>query len=115
MEGGGRGVVGFPGFPGEMAYNQRPMGSERLLRFVFIFYCTTVGGILITLPWSRSWDLMIAYLPWSALEVFKLPWIRGLLSGFGLVHLVWALNDVVLFTQPFEPHADPGTKAPGDR
>lgn len=82
-----------------MAYNRRPMGSERLFHFVFVFYCTTIGAILVTLPWSASWDLMISYLPYGGLQALKLPLVRGLLSGFGLVHLVWALHDTVLLVR----------------
>ena len=76
------------------------MGSDRLLRFVFVLYCTSVGGVLVTLPWSMSWNIMITHLPRVVSSWLEEPMIRGLLSGFGLVHLVWALHDVAALGRP---------------
>ena len=77
-----------------MAYNRPAMGAESFLRFVFVFYSTMVGGILVTLPWSPSWSIMVAHLPLEGLRWLDQPLARGGLSGFGLVHLVWALHDM---------------------
>jgi hypothetical protein len=38
---------------------------------------------------------MVAYLPHSTLRWLGLPLLRGALSGFGLVHLVFVIHDLV--------------------
>lgn len=98
-----------------MTYNRPSMGAERLLRFVFVFYCTMVGGILVTLPWSPSWSIMVAHLPIEGLRWLDQPLARGGLSGFGLVHLVWALHDMAALGQPPTlSHESERPENPGD-
>lgn len=107
------------------------MASDRLLRFVFILYCTSVGGVLVTLPWSVSWNIMSAHLPLAVARWLEEPMFRGLISGFGLVHLVWALHDTAQLTRPHDVaptrssatlqappstvHETPAAKNPGDQ
>ena len=70
------------------------MVIEHFARFVFVLYCTAVGVVLLLAPWTPGWDQMVAYLPYSGLRVLGQPLLRGALSGFGLVHLVWVLYDL---------------------
>ncbi|MEL7060080.1 MAG: hypothetical protein AAGN46_08650 [Acidobacteriota bacterium] len=70
------------------------MDSDRLLQLVFIVYCAAVGTMLILIPWSPGWDLMVARLHHPSFSVLGGPWVRGGLSGFGVVHLVWCGHDV---------------------
>ncbi|MEM1202894.1 MAG: hypothetical protein AAGN66_06650 [Acidobacteriota bacterium] len=72
------------------------MDLERLFRFVFVLYCTTVGVVLLLMPWSPGWDQMLAHLPFSGVRLLELPLARGAVSGFGLVHLVWGAYDLHL-------------------
>lgn len=74
------------------------MGLEWFVRLVFILYCGTVGIILVVLPWTPEWSYLIASLPLG-----EIPWLQepvprgvlnGIISGFGLVHLVWVAHDV---------------------
>ncbi len=69
------------------------MELERVVRYVFILYCATVGVVLVVVPWSPGWDQMLSFLS-PRFELLRLPLLRGALSGFGLVHLVWCLHDV---------------------
>jgi hypothetical protein len=62
-------------------------------RIVFVLYCTTTGLLLLYAPWSPVWDTMLSALP-GGLHVLSQPWLRGALSGFGLVHLVWVLHEL---------------------
>lgn len=71
------------------------MSLERVVRFVFVLYCATVGAVLVLIPWSPAWDRMLFLLP-ASFEILRQPWLRGGLSGFGLVHLVWCLHDLQL-------------------
>jgi len=71
--------------------------TDPLLRVLFVVYCIEAGLFLLLSPWTTSWGRLGALLPWSALRDLVLaPWFRGLVTGFGLVHLLWALHDVDL-------------------
>ena len=69
---------------------------DRLFLFVFIVYCTSVGVILTMLPWSPAWERLLTLLPWASLRFLENPWARGLVTGFGVVHLVWSVHDLQL-------------------
>lgn len=90
-----------------MAYNLPLMVTERFLGFAFIFYCATVGTVLVLAPWSPGWDRMLAHLPAPGRELLGLPLLRGGLSGFGLVHLVWCAHDLYrILTADVAPHGE---------
>ncbi|MEM9552963.1 MAG: hypothetical protein AAGC60_01805 [Acidobacteriota bacterium] len=76
-----------------------PMALESIVRFVFVLYCTSVGVALLMLPWTPGWDFMILHLP-PSLRILHSPFVRGALSGFGLVHLVWGLHDLNVLLLP---------------
>ena len=80
------------------------MAGEQFFRFVFVLYCTTVGVVLLLAPWTPGWDRMVTYLPYPGARVLGLPLLRGAMSGFGLVHLVWGIHDLSRFLRP--PEAD---------
>lgn len=82
------------------------MAFEQLFRFVFILYCTTVGVVLLLAPWLPGWDQRMALVP-----VLSVPALRGALSGFGLVHLVWGIHDLSAFLRPH----DEGSEASRDQ
>lgn len=85
------------------------MGFEHMLRFIFVVYCATVGMVLILAPWTPGWEHLIARLPFPGLRFLDLPWLRGGLSGFGLVHLVWGIHDLnELVRQSFKPDDSQG-------
>ena len=69
------------------------MELDRIVAYVFILYCATVGVVLVVVPWSPGWDQMLTFLS-TPFEWLRLPLLRGALSGFGLVHLVWCVHDV---------------------
>ena len=78
------------------------MDMDRVVRYVFILYCATVGTVLVVVPWSPGWNQMLSHLS-SSFELLGSPLLRGALSGFGLVHLVWCLHDLLR-----SHHEDPG-------
>ena len=71
------------------------MDMDRVVRYVFVLYCATVGVVLVVIPWSPGWDRMLSHLP-AGFEMLRQPLLRGALSGFGMVHLVWCLHDLRL-------------------
>ena len=79
-------------------------------RVLFILYCLEVGVFLTLAPWSRSWERVWLELPAAHLYGILLhSAFRGLVSGFGLVHLVWGIHDV--YQLLVGRHAPEGTPA----
>lgn len=89
---------------------------DKLVRFVFVLYCATVGAVLVLIPWSPGWERMVSHLP-ATFEILRLPLLRGALTGFGLVHLVWCAHDLLLFLGADIPdgnrHAASRSRDPG--
>jgi len=74
------------------------MRIQSLLRAFFIIYCMEAGFFLLFGPWSPGWDRTALLLPSAALRTVALhPLLRGAVSGFGLVHLVWSMHDLTDF------------------
>jgi hypothetical protein len=66
------------------------------LRLLFVVYCFEAGVFLLAAPWMPTWDRTMVQLPLRRMsELLLEPSLRGTLSGFGVVHLVWGLHDVV--------------------
>lgn len=82
------------------------MDIDQVVRYVFILYCATVGVVLVVVPWSPGWDQMLSYLS-TGFELLGWPLLRGALSGFGLVHLVWCLHDLHRLTRGHVPEHGP--------
>ena len=89
------------------------MRLDSLFRILFVVYCVEAGLFLLVSPWTPTWDRLGGALPWSTLRALALALpARGLMSGFGLVHLVWALHDVDLLLRRV-PRAEPPGPPPG--
>lgn len=71
------------------------MESGSFIRVLFVLYCIEAGVLLLLAPWSASWDRTVSRIPSLALQVVLFhPALRGAVSGFGLVHLVWGVHDL---------------------
>jgi hypothetical protein len=69
---------------------------RRLLHVLFILYCAEAGFFLVVVPWSAAWERLSGPLALiGAGGVIGEPIVRGAVSGFGLVHLVWAAHDLL--------------------
>lgn len=78
-----------------------------MFRLVFILYCIEAGLLLLFLPWLPIWDQTLMQIPFDLLRHFSLhPLVRGAMSGFGVVHLIWALHDIVGFFRGRRPGPD---------
>lgn len=70
------------------------MRMESVFRVLFVFYCLEAGVFLLLAPWSPAWDrnfVRLGIAPVSQLLLHS--WFRGAVSGFGAVHLLWAVHD----------------------
>lgn len=64
-------------------------------------YLVNVGLLFVLLPWSQAWGRVLTQLPLSSAALLDTPWVRGLISAFGLLHLllvVWELIHPTLLT-----------------
>ena len=80
-----------------------------LLRVLFVIYCVEAGLFLVIAPWREFWNLLVtrSALSHAHLGAFLLlPWVRGAVTGFGLVHLIWGIHDlerILLSRRPRNP------------
>ena len=72
----------------------------RVVRFLglllYIGYLVQVGLAMLLLPWSLVWPFLVAQMPPAAGAVLDLPSVRGAISGFGLVHLLLVVTELIL-------------------
>jgi hypothetical protein len=66
-----------------------------LLIVLYMGYLVNAGLMLMLLPWSRAWGLLLTRFPNSASSVLDAPVVRGTLSAFGLLHLLLVLWELV--------------------
>jgi len=82
-----------------------------LVIVVYIGYMVNVGLFLLLVPWTRAWGTLLTSFPLGASQVLDAPWFRGLLSAFGLLHLlmvVWELlNPTLLAGRPASQDGGP--------
>jgi hypothetical protein len=77
-----------------------PSWFHRLTSILFVIFCFEIGLFLLIYPWTDSWTNN--YFSWIAPGAMQTPWhefwnntfVRGALSGMGIVNLWIALGDV---------------------
>lgn len=68
---------------------------DRIARIAFVLYCVEAGVFLLWAPWTPFWDRASFGLPWPVVgRILTHPAVRGGISGFGVVHLLWGLHDL---------------------
>ena len=68
---------------------------------IYIGYLVNVGLLFVVVPWSQVWGLVLTMCPTRIAALLGLPWVRGALSAFGVLHLllvVWELVFPTLLT-----------------
>lgn len=88
------------------------MRADPLFRILFVVYCVEAGLLLLVSPWTPTWERLLIVAPWAAVRELALaPALRGLVSGFGAVHLLWGLHDVDLLLRRLPRSSPPGGPA----
>ena len=65
----------------------------RLLRVVILLIWLELGLVLILVPWSEIWDVNYFLYQYPALGLFlKNPYLRGAISGLGVMNVFLALE-----------------------
>jgi hypothetical protein len=89
------GRSGTLGLPARFARVQSAR-VRRLLHILFILYCAEAGFFLVVVPWTASWERLSAPLASMGSSSWVTePMVRGAVTGFGLVHLVWGAHDLL--------------------
>lgn len=71
------------------------MRLDLVSRILFIIYCVEAGAVFFLVPWGSAWDRTVVQLPFEAARALLLhPFFRSLVTAFGVLHLVWAVNDL---------------------
>ncbi|MEA2326847.1 MAG: hypothetical protein QOE68_1806 [Thermoanaerobaculia bacterium] len=66
----------------------------------FALYCLEAGLFFIVVPWTRVWSMNpILQASPDLLLLAGNPFVRGFVSGFGVVHLLIGIKDVLRFAQ----------------
>lgn len=87
------------------------MRGDAFLRLLFILYCLEAGAFLTLAPWLAGWDVLVGSVPLAALQpLLASSGVRAACSGFGGVHLIWALHDIVSWHEP-RPNASGKTSS----
>lgn len=75
-------------------YNVRPMAATLL----FVVYCLEAGVFFIVAPWTGFWiHHPLLHLSPAVSALFDNSYFRGLISGFGIAHLLIAVREVNLY------------------
>jgi hypothetical protein len=66
----------------------------------FALYCIEAGLFFTIVPWTRVWTLNPLLHSHLAVAVWAdNPFMRGFISGFGLIHLIVGTRDILRFTR----------------
>ena len=66
----------------------------------FALYCLEAGLFFLVVPWTRLWTLNPLLHSNVAMTIlFGNPFVRGLVSGFGVVHLIIGIRDIIEISQ----------------
>jgi hypothetical protein len=83
----------------------RSSGWERAYRrlgaILYVLLCVEIGTFLLVLPWSAIWDrnLLLHYYPLLR-PVYMSSYLRGAISGLGLVNLWLGVTQAWSFRRP---------------
>jgi hypothetical protein len=67
--------------------------TSRILRIVLLLLWFELGVVLILLPWSDVWDGNIFLYQYPLLGFFlKNSYLRGMISGLGIMNVMFALE-----------------------
>ena len=66
----------------------------------FALYCLEAGLFFTVVPWTRIWTLNPLLHSSVAIGIWAdNPFVRGFISGFGVVHLIVGVRDLVLLSR----------------
>jgi hypothetical protein len=89
-----------PSSPGSQG-NGWEKAWKRLGSVIFILLCVEIGAFLVLLPWSAIWDRSLLLRHYPVLRpLFDSSYLRGAISGLGLVNLGVGVSQAWHFRRP---------------
>ena len=68
---------------------------QYVLTILYVAYLVNAGLLLVLVPWHPVWPILLLNIPQPAAAVLDQPWLRGMLSGFGILHLLMAVAELL--------------------
>ena len=101
---GGRGLEGSPGPGAELHRTGFQLWLHRILVLLFVFFCASMGVLLVILPWRPEWTDNYFLLASPGLRTFVANgFVRGLCSGLGLLDIWIGFWEAVHFHDGIRP------------
>jgi len=101
---GGRGLAGPPGNDAVLHRTGFQLWLHRVLVLLFVFFCASVGVLLVILPWRPEWTDNYFLLASPGLRAFvSNGFVRGLCSGLGLLDIWIGFWEAVHFHDETRP------------
>jgi hypothetical protein len=75
------------GLAGAVAYDGRVKTARTVLVVLYVAYLVQVGLLMLMLPWSDAWGVMLVRLPTILAAWLDSPAVKGIVSAFGFLHL----------------------------
>jgi len=73
--------------------------DPRLKSAVVLYVFFVLGMFLLFVPWTPIWDrAVVSIAPSRAMQVLSSGWVRGAVSGLGLLDLVLAVQELLTLT-----------------
>ncbi|MFN7973808.1 MAG: hypothetical protein U0166_15915 [Acidobacteriota bacterium] len=70
---------------------------------IYLVYCLEAGVFLLVAPWSARWEQNFFFSVAPSLRTFFLnPFVRGAISGLGILHLILGLVDLLNYRLTLE-------------
>jgi hypothetical protein len=70
------------------------------LALFFALYCLEAGLFFIVVPWTRVWTFSPLWHHDATLTMLAMnPFVRGFVSGFGVVHIIMGVRDIIALAQ----------------
>jgi hypothetical protein len=67
--------------------------TNRILRIVLLLLWFELGAALILLPWSDYWDMNYFLYQYPSIGLLlKNSYLRGMISGLGIMNIMFALE-----------------------
>jgi len=88
------------------AVEPAPVWLQRMSLVVFVLFCFYIGGFLAVLPWTFTyWEHNGWFIAHPSINyVLQQGWVRGVISGLGLIDL-WIAVSELLHYRDYRPAA----------
>jgi hypothetical protein len=99
--------IPYPGSPSassaqpEESASSQPIWMRRIILVLFVMFCLQMGMMLLFLPWTPPWSSN-SWLAehWTLRSIVTNYFVRGLVSGLGLVDIFIGIWEAVNYREP---------------